>query len=114
MANYFDQGSSDRELVDTSKVRVTIQDTTGDSQAVQSLVRTLEEAGYRRITIDKSLPESLSVTQIIAQQGDEDSAKQVYSSLGFGDVSVGTSGTLYSDVTIKVGLDWLQKQAAIN
>ncbi|MGB3209021.1 MAG: LCP family protein, partial [Crinalium sp.] len=58
MARYFDQGSSDRELVDTSKVRVTIQDTTGDSQAVQSLVRSLEEAGYRRITIDKSLPES--------------------------------------------------------
>ncbi|HEY9812275.1 MAG TPA: LCP family protein [Candidatus Sericytochromatia bacterium] len=114
MARYFDQGSSDRELVDTGKVRVTIQDSTGDSQAVKSLVRTLEEAGYRRITIDKSLPESLSVTQIIAQQGDDDSAKQVYSSLGFGDVSVETSGTLYSDVTIKLGLDWLQKQAATN
>lgn len=114
MARYFNQGSSDRELVDTSKVRVTIQDTTGDSQAVQSLVRSLEEAGYRRITIDKTVPESLSVTQIIAQQGDEDSAKQVYSSLGFGDVSVGTSGTLYSDVTIKLGLDWLQKQSINN
>ncbi len=114
VAKYFDQGSSDRQLVDAGKVRVTIQDSTGDTQAVQSLVRKLEEAGYRRISIDKNLPESLSLTQIVAQQGDEDSAKQVYSSLGFGDVSVETSGTLYSDVTIKLGLDALQKQLTIN
>jgi LCP family protein required for cell wall assembly len=114
MAKYFDQGASDRQLVDAGKVRVTIQDSTGDTQAVKSLVRTLEAAGYRRITIDKTLPESLSVTQIVAQQGDEDSAKAVYSSLGFGDVRVETSGTLYSDVTIKLGLDGLQKQLTLN
>ncbi|HEY9874834.1 MAG TPA: LytR C-terminal domain-containing protein, partial [Candidatus Obscuribacterales bacterium] len=85
-----------------------------DPQAVPSLVKKLRLAGYHNVSIGDRLPEPLGVTQIVAQQGDADSAQAVYQSLGFGDVRVDTSGVLYSDVTIKLGQDWLQKNETVD
>jgi LCP family protein required for cell wall assembly len=110
LGQYFDQEYSPAETVDPARMRVAIQDSTGDAKAVSALVKTLQKAGYRNVFIDAPLPEPLGVTRIVAQQGDRESAKGISQSLGFGEVRVETSGTLFSDVTIQVGQDWLQKQ----
>jgi hypothetical protein len=110
MAQYFDQGYGDAQKVDSAYVRVAIQDSTGDTQAVQAMVRTLQKAGYNNVRIDDAWREALPVTRIVAQQGDDRSASVIRDSLGFGEVRVESTGSLNSDVTIQLGKDWLQKQ----
>lgn len=112
MAQYFDQGFGDRIKTDPTYLRVAIQDSTGEPEAVQSLVSTLREAGYRNVFVSESWREPLRVTRIVAQQGDDSSASDLRDELGFGDVRVESTGSLNSDVTIQLGQDWLQKQGS--
>lgn len=108
VAQYFDQGYSDREPTDPRYMRVTIQDGVGNPKAIEALVETLRDSGYKSISVDRQVIQPIPETFIVAQQGDEEGAKGISRSLGFGKVLVETSGTLFSDVTIKVGQDWLQ------
>ena len=112
MAKYFDQGFGETRDVDPVSLRVSIQDSTGRPENVQPLVRKLQEAGYRNIQIDNSWREPLSVTRIVAQQGDNSSADAIRDHLGLGEVRVEGTGSLNSDITIQLGKDWLQKQAS--
>ena len=112
MAKYFDQGFGETRDVDPVSLRVSIQDSTGRPDNVQPLVRQLQEAGYRNIQIDNSWREPLSVTRIVAQQGDNSSADVIRDHLGLGEVRVEGTGSLNSDITIQLGKDWLQKQAS--
>lgn len=111
MAKYFEQGEVGSLTADSTRLRVSIQDGSKNPQAVQAVVKKLMAAGYNRVSIGTSLPEPLRVTKIIAQQGDADSANKISQTLAFGEVSVETSGTLYSDVTIQLGTDALKKLA---
>ncbi|MEW5860514.1 MAG: LCP family protein [Cyanobacteriota bacterium] len=114
MSQHFDQGLDGSEASDPAYVRVAIQDSTGDMKAVQSLINTLRNAGYRNVYVDEPWPEPLRVTHLVAQQGDGNSAKAIYRSLGFGEVRVESTGNLVSDVTIQLGQDWLKRSANRN
>jgi LCP family protein required for cell wall assembly len=113
-AQYFDQGegseSGEKATINPARLRIAIQDSTGNRAAVQALVRKLERAGYNGVYIAERLTEPLSVTRTIAQQGDEEAAKTVQTEIGLGEVRVESSGNVGSDVTIQLGKDWVQKQ----
>lgn len=112
MAKHFDVPALNAlEPVDPARIRVAIEDSTGDDRAVQALVSSLQAAGYRHVYISKPWSEPLEVTHIIAQQGDSDSAQVLRSALDLGEVRVDSTGSLQSDVTIQLGKDWLQKKA---
>ncbi|WP_066384154.1 MULTISPECIES: LCP family protein [unclassified Anabaena] len=102
---------SEYQPTDPASVRVAIQDSTGsDRSQLRPLIQTLQSAGYRNIYIYKPWSEPLEVTNIIAQQGDADSAESIRTTLGFGEVRVESTGSLNSDISIQVGRDWLQKK----
>ncbi len=109
VAKYFDQGYALSEDVDPMKARISIQDSTDNSKAVQVLVKTLQNAGYRNVSVGAKLPEPLRLSKIVAEQGNDYSAQIIQQTLGIGEVRVETSGTLYSDVTIQIGQDWQPK-----
>lgn len=111
MARHFDIGYSDEQEVNPSYQRLAIQDSTGEPEAVKSLVETLREAGYRNIYISDRWREPLQTTRIVAQQGDSRSADDIRSYLGLGEVRIESTGSLTSDVTIQLGQDWLQQPA---
>ncbi|MGK7871975.1 MAG: LCP family protein [Xenococcaceae cyanobacterium] len=110
VAQHFEEGYSEVESTDPAYLRVAIQDSTGDSEAVQAVVSYLREAGYRRIYVGDDWREPLQVTRIVAQQGDDGSAALLRSALGVGEVLVESTGSLASDITIQLGEDWRQKQ----
>ncbi len=112
MAQHFDQGYSDTREVNPSFVRIAIQDSIGQPDAVQSLIKSLQKAGYRNISVENSWKEPLRVTRIVAQQGDKNSATGIHGHLGFGEVRVESTGSLSSDVTIQLGQDWLNREAS--
>ncbi|RMF21114.1 MAG: LytR family transcriptional regulator, partial [Cyanobacteria bacterium J083] len=108
VAQQFDYASEDYMLEekDPSYVRIAIQDSTDDPEAVQRLVEFLRESGYRRIYISNKWSEHLDKTRIIAQKGDDASAYGVRIKLGVGEVLVESTGVLNSDITIQLGEDW--------
>ena len=120
MARYFDgvaspianRGTVAIEPTKTANLRINIQDTTYFPDATKRLIKKLNRSGYQNVHIDTTikLKEDLTTSQIIAQKGNPEIAEVLTRSLGFGDIKVETSGALYSDLTIKLGRDWIQKE----
>ena len=114
MAQHFDVPTAGLPAgVESAALRVAIQDSTGNEQAVQSLTKTLQTAGYRNIFVSKPWSEPLAVTHIIAQQGDTDSAQVIRQALNLGEVRVESTGNIDSDITIQLGRDWLEKNSQL-
>jgi polyisoprenyl-teichoic acid--peptidoglycan teichoic acid transferase len=112
MTQYFNVPAQGIQTVaDPARLRVAIQDSTGNDEAVKSLVGSLKEAGYQNIYIARRWSEPLDITHIVAQQGDSSSAQSVRQALNVGEVRVESTGNIESDVTIQLGQDWLRKQA---
>ena len=112
MARYFDHGQVSFEQPKAENLRVNIQDTSHFPDATARLIKRLNKAGYQNVHLDNNLKikEDLPTTQFIAQKGNPEVAEGLSKILGFGEVKVDSSGNLYSDVTIKLGRDWLQKE----
>lgn len=88
------------------RIRISVQDSNQDQEALQSALDTLREAGYSRVFASKNWQDPLRTTRVIAQSGDDDAAAEVRSILGVGEVVVESTGVLQSDVTIQLGRDW--------
>lgn len=102
----FDQHSRGYRETNPSYLKVAIQDSTEDWEAVEELKRTLNDNGYWGVYDSEPWVEPLEVTRIVAQKGDVKSAQAIRDALGFGEVLVESTGSLRSDVTIQVGKDW--------
>lgn len=114
MTQYFNVPAKGLQAeVDPARLRVAIQDSTGNDTAVQSLINSLAEAGYRNVYVARRWSEPLDVTHIVAQQGDGNSAQTIRQALKVGEVRVESTGNLQSDITIQLGQDWLKKQDQI-
>ncbi|MEO0866857.1 MAG: LCP family protein [Cyanobacteria bacterium J06642_11] len=100
------------EATSPSYLRVVIQDSTGDDVAIQSLVDTLYDSGYRNVSVGQDLNEMLAETRIVAQRGDRASATMLQQFLEVGEVRVESTGSLNSDITIQLGEDWLGEHGA--
>ncbi|NJK68798.1 MAG: LCP family protein [Microcoleus sp. CSU_2_2] len=113
VAEHFDFGQNSWKIenADATFLKVAIQDSTGDRSAVADFVKTLTQAGYRNVQVYKGWAEPIDVTTIVAQDGDIKSAEAIRQSLGFGDVLVESTGSLQSDVTVRLGKDWLERKA---
>ena len=113
VAEHFEYGQNTWKIenADATFLKVAVQDSTGDRSAVEDFVKTLTRAGYRNVQVYKAWPEPLEVTTIVAQDGDVKGAQAIRQSLGFGEVLVESTGALQSDVTVRLGKDWLQKKA---
>lgn len=108
MAQYFGQGDGSSQEANLAEVSIVIQDSTGsDRDAVRALVHRLRAVGYRNVRIDEAWNEPLRVTRLVAQQGNDNIASAIRDTLGFGKVRVESTGSLVSDVTIRLGKDWL-------
>jgi polyisoprenyl-teichoic acid--peptidoglycan teichoic acid transferase len=113
MAQYFDHGEVDNTPISPSHLRIKVQDTGYYPDATQRFIKRLEKEGYKNIHLDKdpkSLKENLDTTKIIIQHGGPINGETLKQTLNFGEVEVGTSGDIYSDITIKLGKDWAKKK----
>ncbi|NEQ51195.1 MAG: LCP family protein [Leptolyngbya sp. SIO3F4] len=100
------------EAASPSYLRVVIQDSTGDDVAIQSLIDTLYDSGYRNVIIGRDLNGAIPETRIVAQRGDQASAAMLQQFLRIGEVRVESTGNLNSDITIQLGEDWLGEHGA--
>ncbi len=108
VAEYFDHGQPSFEVEPTkpTNLKIAIQDSTEDPEAVRRMINYLREAGYRRIFVSDEWPQTLETTRIVAQNGDDLGAATLRADLGIGEVLVESTGNLASDITIVLGQDW--------
>jgi polyisoprenyl-teichoic acid--peptidoglycan teichoic acid transferase len=105
MARHFDFGTIENNDDSPGNVHITIQDGTKQPTLAQTVMGNLRSAGYTETGLGQPWNEDLSVTRIVAQQGDSAKAEAVRQSLGFGEIRTETTGDLGSDITIQLGKD---------
>jgi len=87
-------------------LRITIQNGTADATAADEVANMLYDRGYGNLSMGYNAPETLAITQIIAQNGDRQTAETLRDLLQLGEVRIDNTGDLNSDITIQVGSDW--------
>lgn len=113
MREYFQQKSGWSALETSSspdRVRIAIQNATDDPQVSRRVAQYLAQKNFHNVYIVKDWSDRQRQTQIIVQQGDLQAASTLKKALGVGKVEASSTGELESDLTIRVGEDWLEKK----
>ncbi len=102
---------ADASTVDDSpqNMRVAIQDSMSQPDGSKKATTVLSKAGYAQVfPAGDRWTKPLAKTQIIAQNGDRESAEKLREALGIGEVLIESTGDIESDITVRIGKDWLQ------
>lgn len=90
--------------------QIAVQNASGDQGVATIVADYLRSSGFSKVYVIDDWPDILERTEIIAQKGDLDSAKTIGSLVGLGQVLSESTGHLESDITLRVGRDWLDSQ----
>jgi hypothetical protein len=113
MREYFQQNpewSSSDINSSVNHVRVAIQNSTDDPELSYRVAQYLAEKDFHNVYILKDWPDHLRQTQIIVQQGDLEAAATLKKVLGLGKVEASSTGDIDSELTIRLGEDWLDRK----
>ncbi|MEL6490522.1 MAG: LCP family protein [Cyanobacteria bacterium J06621_3] len=92
-----------------SGLKIAIQNATDDPYASSSMADYLREQGFYNVYVVRNWSDTNRKTAVIAQRGDIGSANAVRDTLSLGQVVSDSTGDIDSDITIRVGEDWLQE-----
>lgn len=117
LSRYFDVNTAtatdpDLKLTGKQTLKIAVQNATGNSSAGQSVVSFLRRNGFQNAYITNHEIDTVvdpQKTQIIAQHGNPEAANAVSSTLGIPGVQIASVGDIYSDVTVVVGADLVEK-----
>ena len=102
--NYYEP-PSDRAV---SGLKIAIQNATEDSYASSSMADYLREQGFYNVYIVRNWSDVNRKTAVVAQRGDLGSANAIKDVLDLGQIVSDSTGDIDSDITIRVGEDWLK------
>jgi LCP family protein required for cell wall assembly len=90
-------------------LRIAIQDSLAQIEGAKKATMVLSKAGYAQVfAASDRWTKPLVKTQIIAQNGDKIAAEKLRDALGIGEILIESTGDLESDITVRIGKDWLQ------
>ncbi len=93
----------------TGTLRIAIQNASTNPKAAAQMRQHLAQLGFQdTYLIDDASPQSQTV--LIAQRGDLEAANSLQTALGAGTVEADSTGDLESDITIRVGNDWVKQK----
>ncbi|MBD2113273.1 MULTISPECIES: LCP family protein [Cyanophyceae] len=88
---------------------IAVQNASGQPDQAASVANYLRENGFSNVYIIDDLSTTMARTEVVAQRGDVESARTVESLLGVGLALSESTGDLDSDITIRVGQDWVEQ-----
>nr|WP_263012872.1 LCP family protein [Ancylothrix sp. D3o] len=88
--------------------KVAIQNASDSPEIADNLAKYLQDQGYENVYVVQDWPDRLLQTQIIVQKGDLESAAKLKQTLGLGKIASESTGDLESDLTIRIGQDWVK------
>jgi polyisoprenyl-teichoic acid--peptidoglycan teichoic acid transferase len=92
-------------------LKITLQNASGDPDAVAKMSEYLQKAGFSYLEADEDWSQPLAKTQVVAQWGNLEEAKKLQLLLESSEVNADSTGNLNSDITIRIGKDWIRRQA---
>jgi polyisoprenyl-teichoic acid--peptidoglycan teichoic acid transferase len=95
--------------MDPKQLYIAVQDATGTPQVASQAAEELIRQGFQHVYVIDPWPETQAKTQILVQRGDVQGAQHLNQNLGVGTVDVISAGDLGSDLTLRLGNDWLQR-----
>jgi LCP family protein required for cell wall assembly len=99
--------AADPTWSESGSVRIALQNASGSPDAAQDMADFLYHHGYSNVIISDDWHQEAAATEVLAQQGDLGAAQMVRSVLGVGRVSANSTGVISSDVTVRIGRDWV-------
>ncbi|MBD2230216.1 LCP family protein [Phormidium tenue] len=93
---------------------IAVQNASGQPDQAASVADYLRENGFSNVYIIDDLSITMARTEVVAQRGDVDSARTVESLLGVGLALSESTGDLNSDITIRVGQDWVEQASQLS
>ncbi len=88
-------------------LKIVIQNASKDPHGGQRMADFLQQAGFTNVSIDEDWPEPLALTQVVPQWGNLEAAQKLQQTLGGSEVTSDSTGNLRSDITIRVGGNWV-------
>ncbi|MEL7332894.1 MAG: LCP family protein, partial [Cyanobacteria bacterium J06560_2] len=89
-------------------LKIAIQNATDDSYASASMAEYLRDQGFNNVYVVRNWADVNRKTAVVAQRGDIGSASAVQDVIDLGQVVSDSTGDIDSDITIRVGEDWLK------
>jgi polyisoprenyl-teichoic acid--peptidoglycan teichoic acid transferase len=110
MQSYFNQGIGGMvQEHPLRQFRIAVQNASSSPELANQVATYLQAQGFNNVYVIQDWTDQQQQTQIIAQRGDLEGASRVETILGVGQVVAASTGDLESDLTIRVGDDWLQR-----
>ncbi len=94
---------------DLSALRIAVQNATDDPYASTSMAEHLRDMGFYNVYVMSDWSNVSGETSVVAQRGDIDSARLLQKTIDIGKVEYDSTGDIESDMTIRVGEDWMKK-----
>jgi LCP family protein required for cell wall assembly len=88
-----------------NQIKIAIQNGTSNKDIPLAVAKYLEKHDFKNVYVSSNFAPPTDKTQIIAQQGDRNSAEMLQRILEFGHIDISSTGDLDSDLTIQVGED---------
>ncbi|WP_421657958.1 LCP family protein [Leptothermofonsia sp. ETS-13] len=113
MQQYFDVEPVDVTAADqrsASSLRIAIQNASSNPDAAYQMRQHLAKLGFYNLFIAPEWADRQRQTQIVVQQGDLNGAEELKQLLGLGIIEADSTGDLESDLTVRVGDDWVTGQ----
>jgi len=102
---------TERDPSQFKDVKIVVQNASEDPNGDTVMIEYLQQQGFYNIHYaDEDWPEAIATTQVIPQWGDLELAKYLQTLLTESQLLSNSTGDLGSDLTIRVGQDWLQNQ----
>ena len=118
MTQYFKQSVPDfaqgrfanpSQSVSPANLKIAVQNASSNPKTTQKVAAFLRKQGFSNISAVKDWPDKQRQSQIIVQQGDLEAANLLQKALGDGKIEASSTGEIDSDLTLRIGEDWVKR-----
>ncbi|MDY7020532.1 MAG: LCP family protein [Cyanobacteriota bacterium] len=89
--------------------KIAIQNASGNPEIGEKIADSLADEGYYNVYLVPDWLDKQRQTQIIIQRGNLSSGEALKNKLGWGTIEASSTGEIGSDLTLRIGTDWVNK-----
>ena len=90
-------------------LKIAVQNASSKPTTANTVAEFLRKRGFFNVSVVQDAPEKQRQSQIIVQQGDLEAANLLQKELGSGKIEASSTGEINSDLTLRVGEDWVKR-----
>jgi LCP family protein required for cell wall assembly len=97
------------EPVLPKNLKIAVQNASSKPTTAKTVAEFLRKKGFFNVSVVQDSPQKQRQSQIIVQQGDLEAANLLQKALGSGKIEASSTGEINSDLTLRVGEDWVKR-----